>query len=237
MNVQQRLAFQGVRLIAVSQGIDSSHEQAELLFAIHGLVDSLYVRELAKKTHRGLEGLALKALHTGGRCLGYRSVACEGGYRLTVDDEEAKVVRYIFRLYGQGLSFKKIARQLTHEQVPTMRTARNPDSTGWPHTGIREILRRELYSGQLIWNKRRFVKSPGTNRRVSRLKPESEWIRVSVPELRIVSTELWAEVQRRLVRNSELFNKRTPGFERVSRQVGPSALKKASFPAWSKSRE
>jgi DNA invertase Pin-like site-specific DNA recombinase len=31
INVQQRLAIDGIRLIAVSQGIDSLHEQAELL--------------------------------------------------------------------------------------------------------------------------------------------------------------------------------------------------------------
>ena len=230
INVQQRFAFQGVRLIAVSQGIDSSHEQAEVLFAIHGLVDSLYVRELAKKTHRGLEGLALKALHTGGRCLGYRTFSCEGGFRLRIDEEEAKLVRYIFRLYSQGISFKRIARRLTEEQVPTIRTARSSNPVGWPHTGIREILRRELYSGQLIWNKRRFVKSPGTNRRISRIRPESEWIRVSAPELRIVPPELWAEVQRRLAGNSELFNRRHPSLERVSRQVSPVPSGQQAFP-------
>jgi site-specific DNA recombinase len=49
----ERLNFAGIRLIAVSQGIDSDNEQAHVLVTVHGMVDSLYVKELAKKTHRG----------------------------------------------------------------------------------------------------------------------------------------------------------------------------------------
>jgi DNA invertase Pin-like site-specific DNA recombinase len=217
MHLQEFFAFECIRLIAVSQGIDSEHEQAELLFTIHGLVDSLYVRELAKKTHRGLEGLALKALHTGGRCLGYRSIECKGGHRLVVDDHEAELVRYIFALYARGLSFKRIATRLTGEGIPTPRTGRKLTARTWPHTGVREILRRELYLGFLICNKRHFLKRPGTNQRISRLRPESEWIRVSVPELQIVSTELWNTVQARLRDHTQKYDRRHPGFERLSR--------------------
>ena len=51
-----RLSFAEVRVVAVAQGIDTKSEQADVLVAVHGLVDSLYVKELAKKTHRGLGG-------------------------------------------------------------------------------------------------------------------------------------------------------------------------------------
>ena len=74
----ERLNFAGIRLIAVSQGIDSDNEQAHVLVTVHGMVDSLYVKELAKKTHRGLEGLMLPGQHTGGRCFGYDSVPVSG---------------------------------------------------------------------------------------------------------------------------------------------------------------
>src|ERR1700723_2605886 len=61
LGIFQRLNFAGIRLIAVSQGIDSDNEQAHVLVTVHGMVDSLYVKELAKKTHRGLEGFLLAA--------------------------------------------------------------------------------------------------------------------------------------------------------------------------------
>jgi site-specific DNA recombinase len=77
----EQLKFAGVRVIAVGQGIDTHSEQADVLVTVHGLVDSLYVKELAKKTHRGLEGALLRGLHAGGRCYGYRNVHAEGGWR------------------------------------------------------------------------------------------------------------------------------------------------------------
>ncbi len=61
LRIFEQLRFSGVRLIFVSQGIDTDSEQAEVLLATHGIVDSLYIRELAKKTHRGVEGRALQA--------------------------------------------------------------------------------------------------------------------------------------------------------------------------------
>ena len=39
----------GLHVIGVAQGIDTRSEQADLLVTVHGLVDSLYVKELAKK--------------------------------------------------------------------------------------------------------------------------------------------------------------------------------------------
>ena len=53
MRLYQRLNFAGVRVVAVSQGIDTSDEQADVLVTVHGLVDALYVKELAKKLTAG----------------------------------------------------------------------------------------------------------------------------------------------------------------------------------------
>src|SRR5579863_869739 len=40
--IRRRLAFAGVRYIAVSQGLDSEDEQSPVLWTVHGIVDSLY---------------------------------------------------------------------------------------------------------------------------------------------------------------------------------------------------
>ena len=79
LSIFKRLNFAGVELIAVSQGISSDHEQSEMLVTLHGLMDSQYVRELAKKTHRGMERRALRGLHTGGRIFGYDAVSLGEG--------------------------------------------------------------------------------------------------------------------------------------------------------------
>jgi site-specific DNA recombinase len=194
----ERLNFAGVRVVAVSQGIDTQHEQADVLLTVHGLVDSLYLKELAKKTHRALEGLALRGRSTGGRCFGYKTIREKSGVLLEVNEGEAAVVRRIFEMSAAGQSLKTIARTLNAEGVKPPRPRVRKRYATWCPTAIREMLRRELYIGRVVWNRSRFVKAPGSNKRLRRLRPPNEWITVERPELRVVSDELWLRVQRRV---------------------------------------
>ena len=210
----ERLNFCGVRLIAVSQGIDSEDEQAHVLVTVHGMVDSLYVRELAKKTHRGLEGLVLKGRHAGGRVFGYNTIAAEDGRgkTLVVDDRQAEVVRRIFQMSASGCSLKKIATTLNREGVEPPRPRADRPNATWCPTAIREMLYRELYAGRIIWNSSRFVKVPGTNKRVRRVRPKSEWHIIHRADLRIIEPELWDTVQERLLRLKSFYaSHRRPG--------------------------
>lgn len=59
------------------------------------------------------------------------------------------------------------------------------------------ILQNELYGGRLVWNKVRMVKDPDTGRRVSRPNPKEEWQSSDVPELAIVSRDLFEQAQAR----------------------------------------
>lgn len=199
VRIREQLNFIGIRLIAVSQGIDSDDEQADVMLTVHGLVDSLYIKELAKKIHRGLEGLALAGFHTGGKCFGYRSVKVDDRVRLEIDEEEAEVVRRIFEMSASGISLKKITAALNVEGVAPPRGSKQRARPSWVYTAIREMLRRELYIGKIVWNKRKFKKRPGTNKRISELRPENEWVVAEDPGLRIVSQELWDRVQRRIL--------------------------------------
>ena len=208
----ERLKFCGIRIIAVSQGIDSDHEQADVLVTVHGLVDALYVKELAKKTHRGMEGRVLAGLHAGGRCYGYRNVRLPtGGVRLEIDQAEASVVRRIFEMSASGRSLKTIAKTLNFEKLPPPRRRVDRSAMTWCPTAIRAMLRRELYVGRIVWNRSHFVKRPGTNKRVRRARPQSEWRTANRPELRIVSDELWNGVQRRIVSLQRLGTGRRTG--------------------------
>ena len=67
------------------------------------------------------------------------------------------------------------------------------------------MLRRELYIGRLVWNRSRWVKQPGTNKRVRRERPRNEWRIVEQPELRIVPADLWDRVQSRLAWVAKAF--------------------------------
>ena len=192
LSIYRKLNFAGVQLIAVSQNIDSLHDQAETLITIHGLIDSSYVRELAKKTHRGCESAVLRGLHVGGSCFGYMAVpeGDGGSKRLAIDEAEATVVRRIFEMSAAGYSLKGIAKKLNEERAG--------GRGNWCPTGIRSTLKQELYKGEVVWNRSKFEKVPESNKRRRKMRAESEWIRMERPELAIVSRELWDRVQARL---------------------------------------
>jgi site-specific DNA recombinase len=192
LSIYRDLNFAGLQLIAVSQNIDSHHEQAETLITIHGLIDHSYVAELAKKTHRGSESAVLRGLHVGGTCYGYALVAegSAGSKRLAIKESEAMVVQRIFEMSAAGHSLKGITKILNAEHAG--------GRGDWCPTGIRSMLKRELYRGEVVWNRSKFEKVPRTNTRRRKMRDESEWIRVEHPELAIVSAELWNRVQSRL---------------------------------------
>jgi site-specific DNA recombinase len=206
LSIFKRLNFAGVQLIAVSQGISSNDEQSEMLVTMHGLIDSQYVRELAKKTHRGLEGLALRGLHTGGRIFGYETVSLgeNAGKKLVVNPTEAATVKRIFELSAGGHSLKTITRTLNAEHVASPRPREDRVGGEWCPTAIREMLKNELYLGNVVWNRSRFLKVPGTNKRRRRPRPESEWLRTSNPELAIVPADLWSAVRARFAALPEI---------------------------------
>jgi site-specific DNA recombinase len=207
----EQLSFSGVRVMALSQGIDSQSAQADVLLSVHGLVDSLYIKELAKKTHRGLEGRALLGLCTGGRCFGYDNITEDGHVRQQINPSEAAIVQRIFEMAAEGGSLKVIARKLNDERVPSPRPRARKQYATWCPTAIRAMLRRELYVGRVVWNRSRFVKAPGSNKRLRRERPMNEWRIVERPELRIIDEALWIRVQKRIERIAEQFKGKRPG--------------------------
>ena len=211
LRIFDQLTFANVRLVFVSQGIDSDSEQAEVLLATHGIVDSLYIRELAKKVFRGVEGRILKGLHAGGRCFGYDNQPIEdpmrkdtygrpviNGVRLVVNEAQAETVRRIYTLYADGYSLKRITKLFNAEGVRSPQPQQGRISQSWCPTSIREILHNDRYRGVVIWGKTKKLRSPNTGKRIYRRRPESEWVIVQAPEQRIVSDELWAAVKQRL---------------------------------------
>jgi DNA invertase Pin-like site-specific DNA recombinase len=210
LRIFEQLSFVGVRLIFISQGIDTGSEQAEILMATHGIVDSLYIKELAKKTHRGMEGVAIRGFHTGGRCFGYVSKPIEDptgtdhygrpkiiGTHLEIEPEQAETVRRIFREYASGLSLRAIAKGLNADGVTSPMPYRGQRHPSWSPGCLSVMLRNERYRGLVVWNRTHKVRDPKTGRRIHRERPRSDWKIREAEELRIVSEDVWQAVQRR----------------------------------------
>ena len=147
LHVLRLLTFFGVRAIYISQQIDSASEQAETLLTVHGLVDGLYLQEMAKKIRRGLAGQLQRGFHTGGRTYGYRTVPAVDpsgkhdangpvlvGKRLEIDEAEAQIIVQVFEWYANGVGIPHIVDRLVGERVPSPRGRR------WTEKHVRRIL-------------------------------------------------------------------------------------------------
>lgn len=189
----KHLQFARVPLVTLAEG-----EISELHVGLKGTMNALFLKDLAKKTHRGLRGRVEKGFSAGAVGYGYRMVrrlTSEGelvrGER-EIDPAEALIVERIFREFAAGKSPLAIARDLNADGIA------GPAGRAWRDTSIRGDVRRgigiinnELYVGVRVWNHKHSVKDPSTGKDVTRFNPESDWVRNTVPELRIVSDALW----------------------------------------------
>src|SRR5687767_2662957 len=131
IRIMQTLKFFGVRVVYISQHIDSANEQAETLVAVHGMVDSLYLREATKKIKRGLAGQHGRGFATGSTTFGYRTVPVPDrsgkldpdgrpvleGKRVEVHPSEADAVRQVFEWYAGGIGIESLVSRLNREGV------------------------------------------------------------------------------------------------------------------------
>jgi site-specific DNA recombinase len=191
--IYKRLTYAGVQILAVHDG-----KADPVQIGIRGLVGSLYLTDLANKTRRGLHGRVEAGKSAGGKAYGYRTIKGETG-ELEIVDDEAEIVRRIFRDYASGFSARDIAANLNRDGVPPPRGAHWMANTICGNAARKiGILHCELYRGKRVWNKQRYVKNPDTGKRVSRMNPEGEWVIADAPALRIVSDDEWNRAAARI---------------------------------------
>jgi site-specific DNA recombinase len=214
--LHKRLTYLGVKIFTKAEG-----EVNELHIGLGGTMSALFLRHLAQKTHRGLEGRVRQGKAAGGISYGYRtdrrltdSGAFTTGDRL-IHPEEADIVRRIFRDYAAGRSARAIAIALNAEGI------RGPRGKVWNFSTISGnwkrgtgILNNELYIGKLVWNRQRFIKDPNTGKRQARPNPPNAWITEAVPHLRIIDEALWQTVKVRqgVIREVIVTSARTNAF-------------------------
>jgi site-specific DNA recombinase len=203
--VIQDFSFRRIRIVGVSEGYVSTAQGSKIFAGMKGLMNEMYLDDLRDKTHRGMSGQAIKGYNCGGRTYGYRNVPIEDGRRLDaygrpailavkyeIHEEQAAWVKKIFEWWVSGKSYRSIAFQLNALGVPSSR------GTTWAISAVKVILENDMYRGQVIWNRKQWVKDPDTGKRLYRKRPESEWIITPAPELEIISPALWeASIKRR----------------------------------------
>ena len=223
------LTFYGVHLFFVEDGLDSAEQWFENSYHDKAKADAQYSVSLGHKVRRGRRGRFLAGYNPGGTCYGYMNVpdedptrrgdygrpAVKGVYQVILPEQAAIVVR-IFEMYASGISLGGIAGTLNEEGIPTSQGPRTKRQAAWCKTAICEMLKNERYIGKTVWGCTRQVRNPETGKMVKLYLPEDQWERKEQPELRIISDELWKQVQEQAARATRgLGVKRLGGMSRT----------------------
>jgi site-specific DNA recombinase len=211
LDIVDALALHGVHVYFINQNLDSRDDYFRMMLTVSEMVDEQYIAGLSEKVRRGQMGRVISGLTPGGRCFGYRNVPVEAapsddakgrvkvlGTRLEIVDGEAETVRRIFEMFASGVTVPEMAKTLNAEHVTVAKIGKL--NSPWNRTRIRRILRQELYVGTVVWNRMKRVTNPRTGRVQLHANPPADVLRVSAPQLRIVTDELWSRVQTRLPR-------------------------------------
>jgi len=143
----------GVRLETIAQGkIDWEHLAGQLIYSVNQVGKAQFLRDLSRDTCRGLRSSAeAGTAGTGGPSpFGYRS---KDG-KVWIVEEEAKIVRLIFRLFLQpGGSMRSVAAELNRRGIltPSATRDRGRRSKSWWVQSVRAILTRRKYTGTFVY--------------------------------------------------------------------------------------
>jgi hypothetical protein len=210
----------GVRIISLTEGIDSSTDSWDILATIFSLQHEQFVKYLSHAVFRGQEGNVLAGYSVGDCCLGYQSVPIPGSeaarrgrnakprMQYVVDPDTAAWVVRIFHWFTvERRSILWITRELTRRNAPKDHRA---TTTAWHHSYVRGVLGNSKYVGVWPWGKLANRRNPMTGRVRQEPRDDQEcekWVR-RFPHLRIITDEAFEAAQAILRANEEKLGRR-----------------------------
>ncbi|AMW35754.1 recombinase family protein [Haematospirillum jordaniae] len=225
----EKLRFMGIDIETIADGTIN-----ELHIGLKGTMNALYLRDLADKTRRGLRAITLRGKIPGGLCYGYRTKhrLDEKGELVRGEREihpgEAEVIRRIYSEYHDGAILSEICEGLNDDGIASPRGGTWSISalvgTASRQTGV---LRHTLYKGWITWNRQEYRVNPETGKRNCVVRPQSEWLRIPVPELAIVDEDLFDAVQRMIEDRSSMRHIRAADAKARSRERAMERQRKA----------
>ena len=162
----------------------------KFIFGIKAMMAEEYSRDLSKKgnaaTRRRQE--KGKPIITN-RTWGFKNMNGE----ISIDEEEAQMVRQIYHLFAEGYGGRVVARILRESGI------RNRNGKTLSENTIRDIVKNPLYKGIVVMNKEHFdfeAKKIIKN-------PESEWIYREGVVPQMIDPDLWEKA------NQQIQNRKT----------------------------
>lgn len=194
----------GIRFLSIVDGGDSEEAYNKKSRQINGLINEWYLEDMSQNIKATLAAKRKAGLWVGAFApYGYKK-SSDDPHKLVIDEEAAKVVRYIYHLYNSGLGKAAICKVLNREGIPNPATYKKQHgqpfqnshrecSHYWRDFTIDNIIGNEIYIGNLVQGKSENISYKSTKKRQI---PREKWCIVKDTHEPIIDGETWEKSQR-----------------------------------------
>ena len=216
------LKEKSIEVFFEEENIHTLSMDGELLLTILSSVAQQEVENISANVKKGLKMKMQRGELVGFQgCLGYDYNPEDK--TLAINEEEAEVVRYIFRRYVEGAGGSVIAQELHNLGYKTKR-----GNTTWAETTVIGIIKNEKYKGDVLMGKS-FTVDPISKRRLDNFGEEEQYL-VRNHHEPIISEEIFEKAQEILKRRAKPRRLNPDGKrEKFSRKYAFSCLLECGF--------
>ena len=141
---KKKLKENGIKLYSVLENFSDDPESIILESVLEGM-NEYYIANLAREVQKGKNENAYECKFNGGTPpLGYD---IDSNKKYIINEDEAKIVKYIYELYLNGYGLISIAQELNKNGY------KSKIGRSFTKNSITDILRNEKYTGVYIYNK------------------------------------------------------------------------------------
>jgi DNA invertase Pin-like site-specific DNA recombinase len=196
-----------IRYVSVLDGIDTGVDcAANEMIPFKAILNDMYAKDISKKVKSVFYQKKMQGLFTGNKApYGYKKFE---KYKFVIDKPAAEIVKRIFDMAIQGMSYRNIAHTLTSEGIPNPSNYSNFNKGGglyndcWNNLKVKQILKDRVYSGDMVQGKRKKINYK--SKKIVAM-PEDKFIIVENTHEPIISREDFEKAQ--LVTNIKKYSR------------------------------
>lgn len=198
LNSLQFMEDYGVNLLCVEDGIDSAGAAGKLIISVLASVAEIERSNISEQTMAGRQQKARDGKWNGGFApYGYQLVNKEGEKAkvLVVNEEEAELVRLIYKLYLQGMGLSRVAKWL-NDNGYTKKIRQNGSVSLISSAFVKGVLDNPVYGGFIAYGRRKNEKIDGTRDEYHVVKQDKDSYKLYEGQHdAIIDRETWFRVQ------------------------------------------
>ena len=222
LNYVRMLRDRNIAIFFEKENINTLDMNGELLLTIMSSLAQQEVESLSQNVKMGLQMKMKRGELIGfNGCYGYDYHTEDKS--ITVNEEEAEIVRMIYDMYLEGYGTTTIAKRLMELGIKNKK-----GEVSWHTHGVMGMIKNEKYKGDILLGKT-FTTDPISKRRLANMGEENQYYLRDHHEP-IVSREIWDKAEKmRMKRSNNKVVETTGNRERYTRQYSFSSMCECAY--------